>query len=67
MEQHGFVSDLHRRKPKGKAMPEHLHRASRTRSKHRAPIKQVLAFKTTSWIFAGAGSAWPISSKACIG
>ena len=40
---HGFVSHVHRRKPKGKAMPRHIRRGNATKSKHRAPVEHVFA------------------------
>jgi transposase, IS5 family len=43
MERHGFISHVHRRKPKGKPMPAHIRRGNATRSKHRAPIGHVFA------------------------
>lgn len=43
MSRHGFVSDVHHRKPKGKPMPKHIQRGKNTRSKHRAPVEHVFA------------------------
>ena len=40
---HGFTSHVHRRKPAGKPMPEHIRRGNATKSKHRAPIEHVYA------------------------
>ena len=39
----GFVSHIHRKKPKGKAMPEATHRANNTKSKVRARVEHVFA------------------------
>ncbi len=43
MEKHGFVSQVHRRKPKGKAMPKHIAKGNATRSKIRACVEHVFA------------------------
>ncbi|MCV6576222.1 MAG: IS5 family transposase [Cohaesibacter sp.] len=45
MEKHGFVSQVHYRKPKGKPMPAHISRGNATKSKHRAPIEHVFAYQ----------------------
>jgi len=39
----GFVSPVHRRKPAGKPMPDHIRRGNAMRSKHRAPIEHAFA------------------------
>ena len=43
MGKHGFTSHVHRKKPKGKPMPEHIKRGNNTRSRHRAPVEHVYA------------------------
>jgi len=45
LDKQGFVSHVHRRKPKGKPMPQHIRRGNATRSKHRAPIEHVFAYQ----------------------
>ena len=45
MDKQGFASHVHRRKPKGKPMPQHIRRGNATRSKHRAPIEHVFAYQ----------------------
>ena len=45
MEAQGFVSHVHRGKPAGKPMPDHIRRGNATRSKHRAPIEHVFAYR----------------------
>jgi IS5 family transposase len=39
----GFVSHIHRKKPKGRAMPETMRRANNAKSKIRARVEQVFA------------------------
>ena len=39
----GFVSHIHRKKPKGKAMPETVRRANNAKSKIRARVEHVFA------------------------
>ena len=39
----GFVSPIHRKKPKGKAMPEVVRRTNNTKSKVRARVEHVFA------------------------
>jgi transposase, IS5 family len=43
MERNGFVSHVHRKKPPGKPMPEHIRRANGRRSKVRAQVEHVFA------------------------
>lgn len=43
MEQHGFVSQVHHKKPPGKPMPETMRRANGRRSKVRAHVEHVFA------------------------
>ncbi len=45
MEENGFVSQVHRRKPKGKPMPDNVRRGNNTKSKHRAPVEHVFAYQ----------------------
>lgn len=45
MDKHGFKSQVHRKKPKGKPMPAHIRRGNATRSKHRAPVEHVFAYQ----------------------
>jgi IS5 family transposase len=45
LEENGFISDLHRKKPKGKPLPSHISRANGRRSKIRAHIEHVFAFQ----------------------
>lgn len=45
METQGFVSHVHRRKPAGKPMPDHIRRGNATRSRHRAPVEHVFAYR----------------------
>lgn len=40
---HGLVSNIHRRKPKGRPMPEHVRRGNATKSKVRAFVEHVFA------------------------
>jgi transposase, IS5 family len=40
---HGLVSNIHRRKPKGRPMPEHMRRGNATKSKVRAFVEHVFA------------------------
>lgn len=47
METQGFVSHVHRRKPAGKPMPDHIRRGNAPRSKHRAPVEHVFAYQKT--------------------
>ena len=43
MERQGFVSHVHRKKPKGRPMANHIRRGNATKSKHRAPVEHVFA------------------------
>jgi IS5 family transposase len=43
LEQNGYVSDIHRRKPKGQPMSERTRRANGRRSKIRSAIEHVFA------------------------
>ncbi len=43
MEKNGFVSHVHRKKPKGCAMPEALSRANNAKSKVRSKVEHVFA------------------------
>lgn len=43
LDKHGFVSQIHRKKPKGKPMPAHIRRGNATKSKVRARIEHVFA------------------------
>jgi IS5 family transposase len=43
MERHGFRSQVHHRKPKGRPMPPHIRRGNATRSSVRAAIEHVFA------------------------
>lgn len=43
LSRHGLVSHIHRKKPKGKPMPEHISRGNATRSKVRAFVEHVFA------------------------
>ena len=43
MEKHGFTSRVHRKKPKGRAMPEAIRRANNAKSKIRARVEHVFA------------------------
>jgi hypothetical protein len=43
MERHGFRSQVHRRKPKGRPMPPHIRRGNASRSSVRAAIEHVFA------------------------
>src|SRR5208282_3793343 len=43
MEKNGFVSHVHRKKPKGRAMPEALSRANNAKSKIRSRVEHVFA------------------------
>jgi IS5 family transposase len=43
MEKNGFVSHVHRKKPKGRAMPEALSRANNAKSKVRSRVEHVFA------------------------
>jgi transposase, IS5 family len=43
MENHGYTSKVHFRKPKGKPMPEAYRRANAARSKVRSAIEHVFA------------------------
>lgn len=45
MEEHGFTSCVHHRKPKGKPMPANVRRGNATRSKHRAPVEHVFSYQ----------------------
>lgn len=45
LEKHGYFSQIHHKKPKGKAMPEHIRRGNATKSKHRAPVEHVFAIQ----------------------
>ena len=40
---HGLVSNIHRRKPKGRPMPDHVRRGNATKSKVRAFVEHVFA------------------------
>ncbi len=40
---HGLVSNIHRRKPKGRPMPDHIRRGNATKSKVRAFVEHVFA------------------------
>lgn len=52
MAKHGFTSQVHHRKPKGKPMADHIRRGNHTRSKHRAPVEHVFAYqKQTMGLF----------------
>ena len=43
MEKNGFVSFVHRKKPKGRAMPEAIRRANAAKSKIRSRVEHVFA------------------------
>jgi IS5 family transposase len=43
MEKNGFVSHVHRKKPKGRAMPEAIRRANNVKSKVRSRVEHVFA------------------------
>jgi IS5 family transposase len=43
MEKNGFVSHVHRKKPKGRAMPEAMRQANAAKSKIRARVEHVFA------------------------
>jgi len=43
LSQHGLVSHIHRKKPKGRPMPDHIRRGNATRSKVRAFVEHVFA------------------------
>jgi transposase, IS5 family len=43
LEKHGFRSQVHRRKPKGRAMAPHIRRGNASRSKVRAAVEHVFA------------------------
>jgi transposase, IS5 family len=43
MERHGFRSQVHHRKPKGRPMPPHIRRGNASRSRVRAAIANVFA------------------------
>ncbi len=43
MERHGFTSQVHHRKPRGRPMPPHIRRGNASRSKVRARIEHVFA------------------------
>ena len=43
MEKNGFVSHVHRKKPKGRAMPEAISRANNVKSKIRSKVEHVFA------------------------
>ena len=43
MARHGFVSHIHRKKPKGRAMPEAIRRANNAKSKIRSRVEHVFA------------------------
>jgi transposase, IS5 family len=45
MERHGFRSQVHHRKPKGRPMPSHIRRGNASRSKVRAGIEHVFALQ----------------------
>ena len=42
---HGFTSQVHHRKPRGRPMAAHIRRGNHTRSKHRAPVEHVFAWR----------------------
>jgi transposase, IS5 family len=43
MEKNGFVSHIHRKKPKGRAMPDAIRRANNAKSKIRSRVEHVFA------------------------
>ena len=43
MERNGFVSHVHRKKPKGRPMPEAIRRANNAKSKIRSRVEHVFA------------------------
>jgi len=43
LERHGLVSHIHRKKPRGRPMPDHIRRGNATRSKVRAFVEHVFA------------------------
>jgi len=43
MEKHGFTSRVHRKKPKGRAMPGAIRRANNAKSRIRAHVEHVFA------------------------
>jgi len=45
MDKHGFRSQVHRRKPKGRPMAAHIRRGNNTRSKVRAAVEHVFALQ----------------------
>ena len=53
----GFVSHVHRKKPKGRAMPGAIRRANNAKSKIRSKVEHVFASRRTGWICSFAPSA----------
>lgn len=43
LKDNGFASQLHRKKPKGKAMPQHIQRANGKKSKVRSKVEHIFA------------------------
>lgn len=43
MEKNGFVSHVHRKKPKGRVMPEAMRRANNVKSKIRSKVEHIFA------------------------
>jgi len=66
MEKNGFVSRIHRKKPKGKPMPAAMRRANAAKSKIRLRVEHVFAAQKDRMPSGLRGrrrkSAWPISS-----
>jgi hypothetical protein len=56
MEKNGFVSRVHRKKPKGRAMPEATRRANNVKSKIRSRVEHVFAAQRIGWICSSAPS-----------
>jgi len=49
MEKNGFVSRVHRKKPKGRPMPQTIRRANNLKSKVRSRVEHVFASRKAAW------------------
>jgi hypothetical protein len=71
LNKNGFVSHIHRKKPKRRAIPETMRRANNPKSKIRARVEHVFAEQRVGWGYSSElsgsperrpRSEWPISS-----
>jgi IS5 family transposase len=59
LNKNGFVSHIHRKKPKGRAMPETMRRANNAKSKIRVRVEHVFAKQGIGWGYSSDPSGSP--------